>query len=170
MTSCKRLQVLSKIKKKYAIIKVNERIAMKGLKLEFALDEKSKTEYEQNVCRDVFLARMEAQGLQLVEPEPNEIQIDLDTDEDYQEFIHRKEKLESMTGLSFPMEVNPSKSGLPKRHVTITAIGAMDDWQRVAMQMAFNSDPMREFLTVVRLLQGEQRPILFFERRVKLLD
>jgi len=57
-----------------------------------------------------------------------------------------------------------SRSGAPKRHVTVTLDQPIDNYQRVALQAIMGSDRVREFLSYVQHRNGDQHPILFIEK------
>ena len=59
----------------------------------------------------------------------------------------------------------PSKSGLPHRHITITFSKdkIFGEWERIALQFMFGSDPVRESMNVLRAVAGEEKPTRLFE-------
>lgn len=123
-------------------------------------------EYDVNERREDFMARMVAEGFVIVLPKPNELQIDIDTDEQFDNFIRASESLAMNWWLETPcvVETHPSKSGLPSRHITITLPFDVDPWQRIALQASLGSDPMRELLSSIRLMKGDVAPTLFVEQ------
>lgn len=126
-------------------------------------------EYDVNERREDFMARMIAQGYAIVLPKPNELQIDIDTDEQFAIFERASESMARNWWLDsgmYSIEINPSKSGLPSRHVTITLPFDVTPWQRVALQASLGSDPMRELLSSIRLMKGDVAPTLFVEQQV----
>jgi hypothetical protein len=131
---------------------------MKGVKL----DHDRQESYVELILREEYLCNLEAKGIQVIEPEKDEVFLDLDTDEDFHEFIERLRHMQDYLHYGFDYTITTSKSGLPHRHVVVKMF-EMSDWERVAVQMALNSDPMREFLSVIRLINMEKRPIVLFE-------
>lgn len=104
-------------------------------------------------------------GMDLVVPKNNQLQLDIDTEEAYKKF---QDKLTMMYYVGFaPSEIseNPSKSGLPNRHITVSFPEEMDVWKRIALQFFFQSDPIREGLACLRVLINNPHPIVFFEKK-----
>lgn len=94
-------------------------------------------------------------------PADNELQIDLDSEADKERFYRSFEILSREFGV--PTAVwNTSKSG-EGHHVRITMPFDLTPWQRIALQAALGSDPVRELLSAVRLHAGDPHPTLFFE-------
>lgn len=107
-------------------------------------------------CEEVAASRC----LDVVYPEDNQLQLDIDTEEQYQEFLRRTAFFE------FACEVSekPSASGYPNRHITMTFPNhTFSTWERIALQAALGSDPIREFLSARRYWQGIERPSCLFE-------
>lgn len=100
---------------------------------------------------------------ELVYPEHNQIQIDIDSEEAWQTHKELLELYESRFDYIRKCVVTPSKSGLPHRHVTITLNNTVDAVERIALQAALGSDRKRELISLSRLEQGEQRVTRFFE-------
>lgn len=142
---------------------------MKGVHLE--LDD-TQIEYDVSVDRDLFLENKEEQGYVVLSPLPNEAFIDIDTEEDYNEFLDRFEffkhyiygrvgSFRALLPISFTE--TPSKSGFPKRHIVVKFPFNLTEGERIAVQFALNSDPVREFLSTLRHICDEPRPTVFFE-------
>lgn len=93
-----------------------------------------------------------------------QLQLDLDTEESYLYFMQELRKLEKDCDWHFKLHVSPSKSGLPKRHATLTSKKPMPIWQRIALQAVLGSDPMRELLNAKRVLLDDPFPVAFFEQ------
>lgn len=109
-------------------------------------------------CEEVAAKR----GLDVVYPEHDQLQLDLDTEAQWEEFNRRLPFFQF--GEFLRIEVKPSASGLPNRHVTLTFPGhTFKMWERIALQAALNSDPIREFLSARRLWQGTEKPSCLFE-------
>lgn len=109
-------------------------------------------------CEEVATQR----GLIVVYPKHNQLQLDLDSEEQFAEYERRKHffQFEGVTE-----DVRESASGFPKRHVTLTfEKESFDPWTRIAMQSSLASDPIREFLSARRLRMGVERPSCLFER------
>lgn len=110
-------------------------------------------------------------GLRVVVPADGELQIDLDSEEDYQ---NHKAMMEVLSGRGVVYEYHeaPSKSGLPNRHITVKLLSGpggrditlpLDPWQRIALQAALGSDPVRELLSCMRVFRNVEPPTAFLE-------
>lgn len=123
-------------------------------------------DYDADQPREEFIRQMKAAGYRIVAPEPNQLQIDIDTPEQYAVYQHAIECVmrnwPRCAALTF--EEHASKSGWPARHITITLPFEVDPWQRIALQAALGSDPIRELLSATRLLKGAELPTLFVEK------
>jgi hypothetical protein len=122
--------------------------------------------YDVNEGREDFMARMISQGFKIVLPAENELQIDIDDDAQFEIFSRASESFAKnwwLDSASPSVEIHPSKSGLPSRHVTITLPFSITPWQRIALQASLGSDPMRELLSSIRLMKGDIAPTLFVE-------
>lgn len=107
-------------------------------------------------------------GCVVVYPEPNQLQIDLDSEEAFTQ--HERLLLEFFyrgTVVKYTMDppvVTPSKSGYPHRHITLSFHDHIfTEWERIGMQMMLGSDPVRERLNALRLASGIDRPCRLFE-------
>lgn len=110
-------------------------------------------------------------NLRVVVPMDNELQIDLDTEEAY---LNHRSMMEVLDGRGVIYEYNeaPSKSGLPNRHITIKLLSGpggrdiqlpLEPYQRIALQAALGSDPVRELLSCMRVFRGVTPPTAFLE-------
>lgn len=142
---------------------------MKGIKLDLVKEDVE--EYRDQVFSsrkdDLYLIAL-SQKLSIIEPESNQVFIDIDTEEDLEECIERLNVLEE----TLPYYINvmgykqtPSKSGEKgKYHITITFGFDMTPLERVGMQALLNSDPKREFMNMMRVLVEADMPNIFFEK------
>lgn len=123
-------------------------------------------DYDLNEAREIFIARVESEGFRVVLPADNELQIDIDNGLHYATFLRNLESLaRNMEDADeWLIEMHPSKSGPPRRHITIQLPGTVTPWQRIALQAALGSDPMRELLSSIRLMRGDVHPTLFVEK------
>ena len=128
------------------------------------------------------LAAEEA-GCVVVFPEPNQLQIDIDTQEDLEYFRKRfKEfsKLWGSHGISLKKKASRSKSGAGHYHIYISLftydLDGIDDsldfiskplvlteTERILYQFALGSDKIRETLNTMRLITGVKMPTRLFE-------
>jgi len=114
-------------------------------------------------------------GLDIRYANEDELLIDVDTDEAYESVKRRLECIGNaiaprMTEKHLAKEWDPmiqeypSKSGLPHRHLIITLPSwKMDKWERICLQFMLGSDFVREGLSVLEALIGQERPTYFFE-------
>lgn len=107
-------------------------------------------------------------GQIVVFPNEDQLQIDIDSEEQYEMFQRRFQAFGIGSGISddrgYIMDEKPSKSGLPSRHITITCPGRkFTEGERIAYQAALGSDPVREFLNAMRLYHGNEKPSRLFQ-------
>ncbi len=112
-------------------------------------------------CEEIAKKR----GQVVVFPKPNQLQIDIDTEAQWKEFQRREEAFSCSVEPWGSMEITPSKSGLPSRHITITfpTSKTFTEWERIALQAALGSDPIREYLNALRNCCGIANPTRLFE-------
>lgn len=119
-----------------------------------------KTENE-NIRR---INKARKRGLIIVEPKPNELQIDLDG----ARALHvygRQFYLLKQQGITkgWKEKIAPSKGGGQRVHVTITTPKPIGKFLRVAFQAVLGSDIKRESFNLCRVLKRNKYPIVFFE-------
>lgn len=117
---------------------------------------------------DKLFEKAAALGLDVVLPEANQLQIDLDSQVQYTHYLNMATLLRGK-GFVFDEEIAPSKSGLPNRHVTLTfpSCEGFSPWMRVALQASLGSDPKRELLSCVRIFNEDPHPTGFMELPVQ---
>jgi hypothetical protein len=108
-------------------------------------------------------------GLEIVLPDDNTLQIDIDSVEALGVFYRQLTVVEQhFKGTTHV--VKQSKSGKPgKFHITVTLPLQVDMYQRIALQACLGSDPLRELLSYVQAVHGDPHPTLFFEKKPALL-
>ena len=122
---------------------------------------------DSNESRKEYVKRIESEGYKVVYPKNHELQIDIDSEEQYKRFCHsmdvvdRNEVLGQMVG---SITEKPSSSGLPKRHITISLVMNVTELERIAWQGALCSDPVRELLSLQRYYLRDEHPTLFKEK------
>lgn len=104
------------------------------------------------------------EGIHIVEPEKNQIQLDLDGIR----AMHRYSAhytIFKKAGLTkgWKEKLSPSKSGGSHVHVTITMREEVDNVTRVMLQAVLGSDLLRETFNATRVLNKNKYPIVFFE-------
>lgn len=104
-----------------------------------------------------------SRGLVVVYPKKNQLQIDLDSEDAYRNFLDQMDALDIRHSWAV---ITPSASGLPNRHATITFTNGrtFTEWERIAIQFALGSDPVREKLNIMRLYNGLPNPTRLFEK------
>lgn len=104
----------------------------------------------------VFYDAWTGGGGRVVYPAADELQIDIDSVTQLSAF-ERVWPLLAERGYTCYRE--PSRSELPeKMHITVTCPHPLEPWQRLAMQAALGSDPVREMLGCLRLMRGDENP------------
>lgn len=128
--------------------------------------------YDFNEARENYLSRVKDQGLVVVTPQDNQLQIDIDNQQQYEAFLYAMKVVTSNWDDSYLIDIedHPSKSGLPSRHITVTLPFKVDPWQRIALQAALGSDPIRELLSATRLFRNEPNPTMFVELKQASLE
>lgn len=112
----------------------------------------------------------EERGLIVVYPKPNEIQIDIDSEEQFVEFERRLAFFDEFfwgKDLTYDKKVTESASGYPKRHITMAFKDReFNHYERMVYQAALNDDPKRTFLGLARIFSGKSTnpPTTLFER------
>ncbi len=121
--------------------------------------------YDMNELRQAYIARVVSEGKAVVIPSDRQLQLDIDSEAHYAAFLLSAEVVlrnwPDCDGIE--IEDHPSSSGLPRRHITLTLPFPVTPWQRIALQAAFGSDPIREILSATRLMNGDEHPTLFVE-------
>jgi hypothetical protein len=103
----------------------------------------------------------EANGFEVIFANPHLLLLDLDTEEDFARFVKVYKRAKTLFGLE-NLQWWPSKSGPPHRHVSITIAFALSVEERIALQAALGSDPLREILNLKRLRVGVEEPSRLF--------
>lgn len=93
--------------------------------------------------------------------EENELQLDLDTPEQEEQYRRMRPHVEDVYDIEDVIET-PSKSG--RTHVRIYTAYPLSVEERIALQAILGSDPKKELCSLRRWLQGDQIPILLFEK------
>lgn len=134
---------------------------------DFSKNEKLRQEeYEFDVAAEEVA---KSRNMCVVLPQSNQLQIDLDTEEDYQEFLRRFDEFRADGNETFnrgiKTEIYCSASGFPHRHVYITFKDrTFTELERILIQAALNDDPLRVYLNTKRFLYGVKNPSRLFEK------
>lgn len=137
---------------------------MKGINLIVGMDMSIQGTYEDDfVKRDEHLRQIQEDGiLEVIEPKKGQVFVDIDSDDDYDEFINRFSYIEHYIGKEFTIDEYISKSGYPNRHIIVQTPFLLTPMATVALQQALNSDPMKDFLSICRILNNERQPNVLF--------
>ncbi len=106
-----------------------------------------------------------AKGCYVRLPKPNEIFIDIDSNEDYEVFEKGLTVLREFYEVS-SVEETPSRSGGECRHVVVQLTGDnyLGDYERCLPQACLGSDRLHELLSLKAIKGGATlHPTLFFE-------
>jgi hypothetical protein len=114
--------------------------------------------------------RAKLENLTVLFPRSNQLFIDIDSDHSYQMFKRLLMIFRRLVDQAAELEERPSKSGLPKRHITIhMSFDVRDEEQRAMFQAMLGSDRVRELLAYVQAANGDPHPTLFLETGLKAL-
>ena len=120
--------------------------------------------------REEYMDRMTKEGFKVFLPSPNELFIDIDSEEMYSTFQERLDYLNfaiNLRGDKHPTYVEaPSKSGLPRRHIVMTSpdFRKLSVTQKLVLQIFLGSDPVKELLSLFRVIDGDKHPCIFIEK------
>lgn len=111
--------------------------------------------------------KAEDQNLEIVYPRSNELQLDIDTEEAYTYFHENKWILDQWFKIRAITE-RLSKSGWPKRHITVELGTKLTTVTRILLQAVMGSDKKRELLSFVMYAKGgEKKPTLLLEKKFR---
>jgi hypothetical protein len=113
---------------------------------------------------DSAIKNAENRGLTVIVSDNNTLLIDIDTVEQYAIFQQRIDKVSKDIGMTIVSD-EPSRSGLPRRHITIALGEEKTVADRLFLQLYLGSDPIKEYLSFLRYEAGDPKPILFFEKK-----
>lgn len=102
----------------------------------------------------------------IVTPLPNELQIDIDSEEDLNIFSGQWNLfLKMIPSATYTQEV--SVSGFPHYHITIRLPEDIDlePLTRIALQACLGSDLTRELFSINNLVNGDKYPTIFLEKK-----
>ena len=102
--------------------------------------------------------------LDVVFPADDELQIDIDSDEAFAVYEEHFDIVQNHIGV-LNVTINPSRSGLPKRHITLKLKTNVSMIERLALQAMLGSDRLREILGYVQYKNNDPHPVLFLEKK-----
>jgi len=103
-------------------------------------------------------------NFEIVVPDDYELQIDLDSEEEYQYFLKQLKIVKRYMPIEGEPKIKPSRHGLPKRHATVRLTEKVSQIERICLQACLGSDRVRELLCYFRVkVCNEAIATLFFE-------
>ena len=109
-------------------------------------------------------------NLDIVFPLSNELLIDIDNEESFAKYQKNIPKFQMHVATVLEEYITPSKSGNPcKKHIRLFLDRNIEPGERLMYQSFLGSDPTRELLSYVRLINGDPNPTLFYEKKRNLL-
>jgi hypothetical protein len=117
-----------------------------------------------SLTREKMMDLVANEDLAIVYPKDDELFLDLDSDKAYGLFQNQLEMLRKFMNV-INVTVNPSKSGLPNRHVTVQVARILSEAERIALQASLGSDRRCELLRYKLFLENDEHPTLFLERK-----
>lgn len=105
------------------------------------------------------LDRAKITGERVVFPEPNQLQLDIDSIEDHVKMQFQLMILEEQMTCDVVSDIPSKTEG--HRHVTIWLGREVTPLERLLLQACLGSDRKRELLGFVNILKGDERPTLF---------
>lgn len=116
--------------------------------------------------REDAQAKADRLGLALIKPGPADVFVDIDSDDDLEEFRVRFDaacKLWPDASMRIVPPVS-GKAGHCHVYVSIPSLAPLDSHERIALQAALNSDPFREMLAIYHGRAGYEHTSVFFEK------
>lgn len=110
------------------------------------------------------ITQAQKEGLRVVFPAANELQLDIDDEAAYQVFEKNIEIIDGQYGPSTHV-AKPSRSGKRgKYHITVTLpVPVTSNHERIALQAFLGSDRTREALSWLQAENRDEHPTLFLE-------
>lgn len=105
------------------------------------------------------------EGLDVVLPENNQLQIDIDNEHSYMLFQKQMQIVHTYIPV-VDIKETESKSGKPwKLHITVTLEDDVTTIERLALQAMLGSDRVRELLGYIQYKNNDPNPVLFLEKK-----
>lgn len=117
---------------------------------------------------DEAIVKARKLGKIIILPKENELQLDIDSEEQFTLFHARLKELNALHKIQIVQEVKSSKDG--HYHVYIKLTRDIPTEERIILQMFLGSDPIREYLSMCLAKIGDSEPILLFENPDFTLD
>ncbi len=104
-------------------------------------------------------------GLDVIIPNNNQLLLDIDNNQDRAIYTQNWAEIGSIYGVT-EVEEWPSRSNKPGRtHMRVTLRTPITPLERVLIQAVLGSDRRRELHSLRRIMNSEETPTLFFEKR-----
>jgi len=127
-------------------------------------EDNTRDPYFASISSDTAYREAADDNLDVVLPEPYDLFVDIDNEAAYKQFDKGMDfVIKHFNGRI--IKNTPSRSGLPKRHIIVRLGGHVADAERIALQAALGSDPVREILGIVRVQHKDPHPTLFLEKK-----
>lgn len=117
---------------------------------------------EYSISEDFANKKAEALGLNIVKPDDRTLQLDFDTEDQWDAFMTQR-----LTILLQYLDVERvwwTESHSGNKHVYIRLKQVMSFLKRIAYQAALGSDPTRELLSLARVQLGQGETTMMFEK------
>jgi hypothetical protein len=112
---------------------------------------------------EVSCARAKQKNLEVKIPAADELYLDIDTPEQWGIFLRSFDVVRRYLGVEEYKRTASSSGRAGRYHVVIKMKEPMTSFERIALQAALGSDPMREILSLMRIYQNNPHPTLLFE-------
>jgi len=124
-------------------------------------DEEEMEEYA-SLHSSEAIKEAEENGGEVLFPSPNQLYLDLDSEESVNLFLNNLNMLDRHISIN---QCGYQESRTPGKYHGIVELNApvMSDMERVLLQAILGSDPKREFLSYMRILKRDPHPTLFIE-------
>jgi hypothetical protein len=119
-----------------------------------------------SLSSDAAIQQAEEKNCTILYADDRTLQIDIDTDEDYEFFEKQVSRLREYMDLPATYDVLRSISG--NRHILIQLPRPLPVKDRIMLQACLGSDRVREILSYARYRKGDPQPVLLFRPRLLL--
>ena len=134
---------------------------LENLELSEATPSNPYTGAESIDIHDAAIAEAEANGLEVIVAQDNQLLLDIDSPEQEVQFAANKDLLAALWGI-VNIQSWKSKSGIG-RHVVIDLPQSLTHEQRIGLQAAMGSDGKREIIAMKRAEANDPRPSVLFK-------
>jgi hypothetical protein len=107
--------------------------------------------------------KAKSKGKIIIEPTDNELQLDIDSKEQYNILAARMMELNENSHCIFHTQEFPSQGGAWHKHIYLKLAVDTPILERIALQLFLGSDPVKEYLSLCLVKIGDPHPVLMFE-------